>query len=1264
MGWRTTRSTFVRAILACLVSIVMVVSFIPTAAFADSEDNYSASIDDGILVIEEDLSDEGAEEVAVVNEIDVLNEVVDVVPLDVDGTYAGENGWVLEYSASDEDEITITGIAQEGTGTLVIPASIDGMPVTTFGYEAFRGCSALKTIDIPDSVTELGLRTFFASGLESVTIPATVQRVPYYCFGRCESLTEVNFESDTLRYLSQASFYSCSALESIEIPLLTSSPTLEEARADGLNDTSADYGASVGARCFYDCTSLREIIFDGPVVQNPTTYFASWNCIYNCASDLQIVCKCATVNIPSGTGNAAILSTGSLCYTLDFYDSLEAAASESYSDAGYMGSATYEAVSRSLNTSGQLRSAYPIQVFPLLYGTKDYSAYLYDGNVPACPEGKVWGIVSRSLNAYSYMSGCYQVAAVDPDDLTYGWVSSPSIAAFQSTSTNVTGTGMMNDDEGYAEIYMEADGTIPELAQIAAYSSDSNPLDPSKYTLVFEKATFEYEMGANGMRQTITNWDEIAFEDIVDAGTYRVRAIGTGDYAESETDTVRFEIIKPKPSVITYYDSNISKHLGTVAYDTTNYLKSVPSFDVIVPATDWHNQLLGDAFAGAGRGVLITDCGASYSATMMNAFLLAGTDSYIMLGSQQDVPQSTNTKDEKYLADLVDENAKNSTRYGADATTAQELSHAAISTFRPDRWNAAWGDVAVVASSTEELISVASAQYIYHNAARTIFLNDDGTIADEDLTLLEESGVSQIVLVGDTSCVSNSVATSIASATGITPTRILEGATASEASLELAYQMVNDGCSWRNVVIADASNPTNVTNAAILAESLGGVLLTCRTSADAKAIEAAMEGLIADNGLSIVDYFLLVGGFSYLEDPAECFSSAWDVTFSDLNTTGSITLEVGDTFEVNGIVYRVTSGSTVDVAGVTGSASSADAPVRITYANVTYTVAGVDLNTMTVYAGTDRYATANLISSAVAEEEPYAGVIVCSGQNGKFADALCASGLSGVLNYPVVLTNGSASSLDSETASTVSSLLGGTQGNIVVLGGTSTVSAGIASGLGTYGNVTRVSGDDRYATAEAVYTYGSNHGGWSTEYAVVAIGNNFPDALGAASFCTTNKVPMLLTDQNSANLESYVKSATEKASGVVIVGGETSISAGKEQALGNNTVRMNGADRYATNLKFAEWQLDHGMTIEGAGIATGTSFPDSLGSSYLLSLTKSVLLLTSQDEAANASLYTLLNESASGITNLSVFGGENSVYSKTKTSIIHALGNEWETVNR
>ena len=61
--------------------------------------------------------------------------------------------------------IEITGYSTLATGSLQVPAEIDGLPVTHIGDRAFSFCQ-LKAITLPDSVTQIGDSAFTYSGLD------------------------------------------------------------------------------------------------------------------------------------------------------------------------------------------------------------------------------------------------------------------------------------------------------------------------------------------------------------------------------------------------------------------------------------------------------------------------------------------------------------------------------------------------------------------------------------------------------------------------------------------------------------------------------------------------------------------------------------------------------------------------------------------------------------------------------------------------------------------------------------------------------------------------------------------------------------------------------------------------------------------------------------------------------------------------------------------------------------------------------------------
>jgi len=214
-------------------------------------------------------------------------------------------------------------------------------------------------------------------------------------------------------------------------------------------------------------------------------------------------------------------------------------------------------------------------------------------------------------------------------------------------------------------------------------------------------------------------------------------------------------------------------------------------------------------------------------------------------------------------------------------------------------------------------------------------------------------------------------------------------------------------------------------------------------------------------------------------------------------------------------------------------------PAKIVVVGGTSAVSAAVLRTLGHYAptvvrtsGADRYATSRAIASTAFSAASTA--FVASGRN--FPDALSASAAAGVQHAPVILVDGAAAALDSKTAAVLRGL-GVTK--IVVAGGTSAVSAGVASGLGKIASVTRLGGSDRYSTAVLV----NNAFFSSAAKAYLASGANFPDALAGAAVAGRDGAPLYITQPNC--VPDSVASALSGKGVVdrVVLGGTAALSA-------------------------------------------------------------------------------------------------------------------------
>lgn len=89
--------------------------------------------------------------------------------------------------------------------------------VKRIGDYAFRSCSELKSIEIPEGVTSIGRYAFYYCGISSIKIPEGVTSIGIGAFESCSSLSSIEIP-DSVTSINRGAFRECSSLSSIKIP--------------------------------------------------------------------------------------------------------------------------------------------------------------------------------------------------------------------------------------------------------------------------------------------------------------------------------------------------------------------------------------------------------------------------------------------------------------------------------------------------------------------------------------------------------------------------------------------------------------------------------------------------------------------------------------------------------------------------------------------------------------------------------------------------------------------------------------------------------------------------------------------------------------------------------------------------------------------------------------------------------------------------------------------------------------------------------------
>ena len=163
--------------------------------------------------------------------------------------------------------------------------------VTVIGANAFRNCKALKSVKlstqmkeissgmfdscdnlvaftIPSNVTDIGYQAFSGSGLESIQIPKTVEKMGEYIFSRCTSLSSVEWYASTVPY---GTFYGCTNLKDVKLGKDVNEIGSLAFYKSGLEEyTIPNSVTKLGRDVFGSCNNLTKLTIPGNIKTVPS----------------------------------------------------------------------------------------------------------------------------------------------------------------------------------------------------------------------------------------------------------------------------------------------------------------------------------------------------------------------------------------------------------------------------------------------------------------------------------------------------------------------------------------------------------------------------------------------------------------------------------------------------------------------------------------------------------------------------------------------------------------------------------------------------------------------------------------------------------------------------------------------------------------------------------------------------------------------------------------------------------------------------------
>ncbi|MCM1132428.1 MAG: leucine-rich repeat domain-containing protein [Ruminococcus flavefaciens] len=146
-------------------------------------------------------------------------------------SFAPISAYAVEGLQSAEEELTDGVFTYElvnGTYTITkcstsaivgtVPELRNGYAVTAIADYAFANCTAIASLEIPDTITSIGDSAFVScTSLKKIRLPERIDKISNGMFMGCSLLGEIDIP-DSVKTIESYAFYNCSALKEVELP--------------------------------------------------------------------------------------------------------------------------------------------------------------------------------------------------------------------------------------------------------------------------------------------------------------------------------------------------------------------------------------------------------------------------------------------------------------------------------------------------------------------------------------------------------------------------------------------------------------------------------------------------------------------------------------------------------------------------------------------------------------------------------------------------------------------------------------------------------------------------------------------------------------------------------------------------------------------------------------------------------------------------------------------------------------------------------------